>query len=68
MQFRSGGELLQDDQVYLAVSRPTDQLVVPVQDKVVIRPAFRSLFEDVLGRAFFCYQLLTASVFSVIGK
>jgi hypothetical protein len=47
---------------------PTDQLVVPVQDKVVNPPAFLSPLEDGLGRVFFCYQLLTSFVFSVIGK
>ena len=50
------------------VRGPLDQLVVPIQDKAAIQRAFLYRFWDARGRAFFCYQLLTASIFSVIGK
>jgi hypothetical protein len=66
MQFRSGGESLLDDQVYPVALRPNDQLVLPVQDKGATRPASLYPFEDDLGPGFFCYQLLTSFVFSVI--
>src|SRR6516165_570678 len=68
MQFRSGGEWLLDDQVYLVALRPNDQLVVPVQDKGATRPASLCPFEDALAPGFFCYQLLTSFLFSVIRK
>jgi hypothetical protein len=68
VQSRSGGELPPVAQACQVDWKPTDQLVFPIQDKVVIQRAFLCPLGDAHGRAFFCYQLLTACIFSVIGK
>jgi hypothetical protein len=58
-QSRSGGELLQGDQAYRIVWKPSRQSGLLGQDTVVIRPVFLCPSGDGHGLVFFCYQLLT---------
>ena len=67
-QSRSGGGLPLVAPACRPDGQPTDQHVVLIRDKGVIRPAFLYRFEVDLGHVFFCYQLLTSSIFFVIGK